>query len=50
MLELSEEKIRQRAYQLWKEAGEPPGDMDTFWYRAEKQLLEERGYHQAAAK
>jgi len=42
MAGLSEEDIRVRAYQLWKEAGEPAGKMDTFWYEAEKQLLIER--------
>jgi len=42
MAELSEERIRERAFQLWKEAGEPKGQMDTFWYRAEKDLLAER--------
>ena len=42
MAGLSEEDIRVRAYKLWKEAGEPAGKMDTFWYEAEKQLLKER--------
>ncbi|GGI22910.1 DUF2934 domain-containing protein [Bradyrhizobium guangdongense] len=42
MAELSEEDIRNRAYRLWQEAGEPPGEMDTFWYEAEKELLAER--------
>jgi hypothetical protein len=36
------EEIRQRAYQLWKEAGEPDGKSDAFWYQAEEQLLRER--------
>ena len=42
MTSLSEEDIRHRAYHLWKEAGEPRGEMDTFWYEAEKELLAER--------
>ncbi|MBP1294259.1 DUF2934 domain-containing protein [Bradyrhizobium elkanii] len=42
MSDLSEEKVRKRAYELWKGAGEPRGKMDTFWYEAEKQLLAER--------
>ncbi|MCK1477718.1 hypothetical protein ACVWZZ_008361 [Bradyrhizobium sp. LM6.10] len=42
MASLSEEEIRNRAYHLWKEAGEPAGTMDTFWYEAEKELLAER--------
>ena len=42
MAGLSEDDIRNRAYHLWKEASEPPGAMDTFWYEAEKELLAER--------
>ncbi|WP_314950898.1 DUF2934 domain-containing protein [Bradyrhizobium cosmicum] len=42
MTGISEEDIRDRAYHLWREAGEPAGPMDTFWYQAEKQLLAER--------
>ncbi|MCK1742409.1 DUF2934 domain-containing protein [Bradyrhizobium sp. 139] len=42
MANLSEEEIRNRAYQLWMEAGEPAGKMDAFWYQAEKLLLAER--------
>jgi DUF2934 family protein len=36
------EDIRARAYQLWQAAGQPEGEMDRFWYEAEKQLLAER--------
>jgi hypothetical protein len=39
---LSEQEIRNRAYHLWKKAGEPAGTMDIFWYEAEKELLAER--------
>jgi hypothetical protein len=42
MTGLSEEDIRTRAYVLWKDAGEPFGKMDNFWYEAERQLLAER--------
>jgi hypothetical protein len=42
MSDLSEEKIRTRAYFLWKQAGEPEGEMATFWYKAESELLGER--------
>lgn len=41
-MSLTEENIRHRAYRLWQEAGEPPGAMDTFWYKAERELLAER--------
>ena len=42
MSDLSENEIRTRAYHLWKEAGEPSGWTDAFWYQAEKELLPER--------
>lgn len=42
MGDLSEKEIRTRAYHLWKEAGEPSGRTDAFWYQAEKELLAER--------
>ncbi|MGF6432506.1 MULTISPECIES: DUF2934 domain-containing protein [Bradyrhizobium] len=35
----SEQEIRTRAYELWKDAGEPQGNMDQLWYQAEKELL-----------
>jgi Protein of unknown function (DUF2934) len=42
MTSLSEDDIRNRAYHLWKEAGEPAGRMDIYWYEAERELLDER--------
>jgi len=42
MPNLSQEDIRIRAYELWRAAGEPSGDMETFWFEAEKQLMAER--------
>lgn len=38
----SEQEIRTRAYELWKDAGEPPGKMDQLWYQAERELLARR--------
>lgn len=35
----TEQEIRTRAYELWKAAGEPQGQMDVLWYKAEKELL-----------
>jgi hypothetical protein len=35
----TEQEIRTRAYELWKDAGEPQGNMDQLWYQAEKELL-----------
>nr|WP_247983698.1 DUF2934 domain-containing protein [Bradyrhizobium sp. 186] len=31
----TEEEIRTKAYQLWKDTGEPACKMDRFWYQAE---------------
>jgi len=42
MAGLTEEDIRKRAYLLWEEAGAPAGEMDTFWYKAEAELIAER--------
>lgn len=49
MTGLSEEDIRTRAYVLWKDAGEPFGKMDDFWYEAERQLLAKRSNGQVDA-
>ncbi|QOZ25200.1 hypothetical protein CI1B_42930 [Bradyrhizobium ivorense] len=38
----TEQEIRTRAYELWKDAGEPHGNMDHLWYQAEKELLERK--------
>ena len=35
----TEYEVRVRAFELWRDAGEPDGQMDTFWYLAEKELL-----------
>ena len=45
MADPTEEEIRTRAFRLWKDAGEPDGMMETFWYRAEKELLQQRAAH-----
>ena len=37
-----EHEVRVRAFELWHDAGEPDGQMDTFWYLAEKELLERK--------
>ncbi|HTR10482.1 MAG TPA: DUF2934 domain-containing protein [Paraburkholderia sp.] len=36
-----EERIRQRAYQLWQDDGAPDGKSDEYWSRAEKQIAAE---------
>ncbi len=37
----TEDEIRAKAYQLWKDAGEPEGQADSFWHQAEDQLIRE---------
>jgi Protein of unknown function (DUF2934) len=34
-----EQRIRERAYQLWQADGAPEGKSDNYWYRA-RELLE----------
>ncbi|MBJ3786964.1 DUF2934 domain-containing protein [Devosia sediminis] len=38
---LDEDKIRDRAFQLWDKAGQPEGREQEFWYDAERELAEE---------
>jgi hypothetical protein len=33
-----EERIRQRAEELWREAGQPQGRDEEFWHKAEKEI------------
>ena len=35
---ITEEQIRMRAYLLWQEAGEPHGQAERYWHRAESEL------------
>lgn len=35
---IPEDKIRDRAFQLWDQAGQPDGREEEFWYEAEKEL------------
>jgi hypothetical protein len=37
--ELSEEKVRARAYEKWEAAGRPSGDGVCYWLEAEQELL-----------
>ena len=36
----TDDKLRERAHQLWEQAGRPEGRQDEFWYRAERELRE----------
>lgn len=41
MQSIDDSKIRDRAYQLWVDAGQPEGREQEFWYEAERELAEE---------
>jgi hypothetical protein len=34
----TDEQIRERAHQLWEQAGRPEGKQDEFWHLAEQEL------------
>jgi len=38
-----EQKIRERAYELWVRDGHIPGKADDYWYQAEQQIRNEEG-------
>ena len=38
---IPEDKIRQRAFELWDESGRPADRENEFWYKAERQLKEQ---------
>jgi hypothetical protein len=39
-----EHRVRDRAYQLWEQAGRPEGKSEEFWLQAETEIsAEERG-------
>jgi Protein of unknown function (DUF2934) len=40
--DLTEEQIRTLAFELWRNAGEREGEVEKFWYQAEKELLRRR--------
>ena len=40
-LMLLEQRIREKAYELWDEAGQPEGMEQEFWFRAELAIREE---------
>ncbi|KKB07450.1 DUF2934 domain-containing protein [Devosia chinhatensis] len=41
MHNIDEQKIRDRAFQLWDAAGQPEGREEEFWYAAELELAEQ---------
>ncbi len=36
--DLTEQTIRELAYELWQRSGSPKGEEDHFWYEAERML------------
>jgi hypothetical protein len=38
MMDGKEERIRERAYQIWEEAGRPQGYQDLHWRQAEQEI------------
>ena len=40
MHDIDEQKVRDRAFQLWDAAGQPEGREQEFWYAAEQELAE----------
>jgi hypothetical protein len=40
MHDIEQDKVRDRAFQLWDEAGQPDGREQEFWYQAERELAE----------
>lgn len=41
MSHVEEYRVRDRAYQLWDDAGQPEGREQEFWFEAERELIEE---------
>jgi hypothetical protein len=43
MVKAGEDRIRERAHQLWELAGRPEGRQDEFWREAERELAKDPG-------
>jgi Protein of unknown function (DUF2934) len=43
MTDEREDRIRQRAYELWQQEGTPDGKPDDHWYQAEREIDEGEG-------
>jgi hypothetical protein len=45
---VNEQRIRERAYELWEQAGCPDGQSDEFWSLAQQEIsMQEADYDQA---
>ena len=45
-MEVDNQKIRERAHDLWEQAGKPDGREEHFWLEAERQIREEQIRHE----
>jgi hypothetical protein len=43
-----EQKVQQRAYELWEQAGRPENCADEFWFLALRAIVEERSSRERA--
>ena len=43
MIDRDDDRVRDRAYALWENAGSPEGQDWDFWHQAERELAEETG-------
>ncbi len=41
-----QERIRQRAFELWEQAGRPEGDHEKHWHQAVREIEAEDGFAQ----
>jgi Protein of unknown function (DUF2934) len=41
--EVDEQRIREHAYDLWRQDGEPEGQAEGYWEKALRQILTEGG-------
>jgi len=40
-----EHRVRERAYQLWEEAGQPAGEDQQFWFAAQREFEAQHPEH-----
>ncbi len=43
-----QQRIRERAHELWEQSGRPAGRQDEFWYQAEREIRETEQLHDEA--
>jgi hypothetical protein len=40
-MSINDERVRERAKQIWEQAGKPEGRDEEFWHEAERQIMQE---------